>query len=80
MVGSLFDGMMQEVGLDDEKLVELLERGFQSKEKKLFNQLLLCDDFLKFKDLMVRRNRVLEEEALKEMNGERPKRTSKLEK
>lgn len=31
LVGTLFDGMMQEVGLDDEKLVFLLEKGFQSK-------------------------------------------------
>lgn len=52
--------MMRDVGLSEEKLVEILEKGFQSKERKLFNQLLLCDDFLKFKDLMLRRNRALE--------------------
>lgn len=70
LVGSLFDGMMKEIGLDDEKLVDLLEKGFESKQKKLFNQLLLCDDFLKFKELMVKRNKALESQALKAMNGQ----------
>ena len=56
--------MMQEVGLTEDRLILILEKGFQSKEKKLFNQLFLCDDFLKFKELMLRRNRALETEAL----------------
>lgn len=57
--------MVQEVGLDDDKLAELLEKGFESKNKKIFNQLLLADDFLRFKALMVNRNKALEAEALK---------------
>lgn len=57
--------MVQEVGLDDDKLAELLEKGFESKHKKIFNQLLLADDFLRFKALMVNRNKALEAEALK---------------
>jgi len=72
VVASLFDGMMQEVGLDNEQLAELLDRGFNSKQKKVFNQLLLADDFLKFKHLMVNRNKALEAEALKAMQGEAP--------
>ena len=59
--------MIQEVGLDDDKLAELLEKGFQSKHKKVFNQLLLADDFLKFKKLMVNRNKALEAEAIKDL-------------
>ena len=55
-----------------------MEKGFQSKEKKLFNQLLLCDDFLKFKDLMLKRNRALEEEALRAMRGE-PAKASRIQ-
>jgi hypothetical protein len=57
--------MVQEVGLDDDKLAELLDKGFESKHKKIFNQLLLADDFLRFKALMVNRNKALEAEALK---------------
>lgn len=65
LVADLFDGMMSEVGLDEEKLAELLEKGFQSKHRKIFNQLLLADDFLRFKQLMVSRNKTLEAEAVK---------------
>lgn len=71
--------MMQEVGLDEEKLVGLLEKGFQSKEHRLFEQLLLCDDFLRFKSLMVKRNKTLEQEALAAINGSDIRRTSRLE-
>lgn len=65
MVGGLFDGMMEEVGLDNEQLAYLLEKGFESKQRKIFAQLLLVDDFLKFKTLMVNRNKALEAEAMK---------------
>ena len=61
MVGTLFDDMVQEVGLDDDQLAQILEKGFESsKHKKIFNQLLLVDDFLAFKRLMVSRNKALE--------------------
>jgi hypothetical protein len=60
--------MMQEVGLDDDKLAELLDKGFDSKHKKIFNQLLLADDFLKFKQMMLNRNKSLETEAIKALN------------
>jgi hypothetical protein len=70
--------MMQEVGLTDQKLAEIIEKGFLSKEKKLFHQLLLCDDFLKFKSLMVRRNKTLENEALNSLNNSEIRRPSKI--
>lgn len=57
--------MMEEIGMSQEKLAEIIEKGLESKEKKIFNQLLLADDFLRFKDLMVKRNKVLEQEAIK---------------
>jgi hypothetical protein len=34
----------------------------------VFNQLLLADDFLRFKQLMVSRNKTLEAEAIKAMS------------
>ena len=61
MVGNLFDDMTQEVGLDDDQLALVLEKGFEGKHKKVFNQLLLVDDFLQFKKLMVNRNKTLEQ-------------------
>lgn len=65
--------MIQEVGLDDDKLAELLEKGFESKHKKIFNQLLLADDFVRFKTLMVNRNKSLEAEAIKALNEKHDK-------
>lgn len=70
--------MMKEVGLTEDKLVQILEKGFMSKEKKLFHQLLLCDDFLKFKDLMLRRNKALETEAMHAMNNSDIRKKSKI--
>ena len=64
--------MMQEVGLDEDKLAQLLDKGFNSKHKKIFNQLLLADDFMKFKHLMVNRNKALEAEAVKALQGDMP--------
>lgn len=52
---------MQDIGLDPEELVELIGKGLESKNKKLFEQLLICDDFLKFKEIMVKRNKALEQ-------------------
>jgi hypothetical protein len=60
-VGNLVDGMMEEIGMGQDKLAELIEKGLESKQKKIFNQLLLADDFLRFKDLMLKRNKILEE-------------------
>ena len=56
----MVDGMMEEIGMGQEKLAELIEKGLESKQKKIFNQLLLADDFLRFKDLMLKRNKILE--------------------
>ena len=53
--------MMEEIGMSQEKLAEIIERGMESREKKLFNQLLLADDFMRFKDLMLKRNKALEQ-------------------
>ncbi len=60
-MGNLVDGMMEEIGMGQDKLAELIEKGLESKQKKIFNQLLLADDFLRFKDLMLKRNKILEE-------------------
>lgn len=63
LVAGLFDSFMQEIGLEADELVELIQKGLQSKNKKVFEQLLICDDFLKFKEIMVKRNKKLAEDA-----------------
>lgn len=67
LVAGLFDSVMEEIGLAEEELLELIAQGLESKNKRLFEQLLICDDFLKFKEVMVKRNRALEKEAANEL-------------
>lgn len=59
-MAGLFDSFMQDIGLESDELVELIAKGLESKNKKVFEQLLICDDFMKFKEIMVKRNRALE--------------------
>lgn len=56
----MFDSMMSELGLDQELLVEMIDKGLNSSNKKIFEQLLYIDDFLKFKGIMLKRNAKLE--------------------
>ncbi len=59
MLGLLFDSMMEEVGLNQEQLLHFIEIGLKSQFAALFEQILYAEDFLMFKDIMVRRNREL---------------------
>lgn len=62
LVAGLFDSMMTQLGLDQELLLELIEKGLKSTvNNKVFEQLLYIDDFLKFKSMMLKRNAKLEE-------------------
>lgn len=73
--------MMEEIGLTEDQLMVIINKGFESKkEKKLFEQLLLCEDFLRFKSLMLKRNKALESEAIKAMGTSGIRKTSKIEK
>lgn len=62
--------LMEEVGIDEKLLLKFVEIGLKSKQKKIFEQLLIVDNFLVFKKLMVKRNKELELEALKEVMKE----------
>lgn len=60
---------MQDIGVDDEEyLRKVIEIGLKNKKhKKYFEQLLVVENFLVFKKLMLKRNKELEYEALKEL-------------
>lgn len=60
---------MIDIGVDDEEyLRKIIEMGLRNKKhKKYFEQLLIVDNFLVFKKLMLKRNKELEYEALKEL-------------
>ena len=56
---SLFNGVKEEAVISDESLAEIIEIGRNSKDKKLLATLFIADDFTKFKELMVKRNKAL---------------------
>lgn len=54
--------------IDEQSFMEQVEKGLKhEKHKKIFEQLLIIDNFLVFKMMMVKRNKELELEALKEI-------------
>ena len=60
---------MAEVGIDEEKFYNIASIGLKDKHhRKIFEQLLIIDNFLVFKKLMVKRNKELELEALNELD------------
>jgi hypothetical protein len=59
---------LYELGASQEQFLQVAEKGLKSEEdKKYFEQLIACDNFVYFKAMMVRRNLQLEEEAWKLM-------------
>lgn len=40
LIAGLFDSVMTDLGLDQQLLLELIDKGLQSKNKKVFDQLL----------------------------------------
>ena len=58
--------MLIDLGANDTQFVLAAKKGLKSKEnKKYFEQLIACDNFLYFKNMMVKKNLQLEEQAYK---------------
>lgn len=75
--------------ITEEQFVKQLERGVENEtDKKIFEQLLIVDNFLVFKKLMLKRNkeleleamRMLEEQAMAQSKGVTTNNTSNLKK
>lgn len=62
--------MMKEVGISEELLEECIMKGLMTKRRRLFRQLLVCDNFLAFKKVMVKKNKEFEVEAMRELAKE----------
>jgi len=71
LVSSMVDSMVKELGISDELLEKCLMKGLRSKQHKLFEQILVVDNFLAFKKIMLKKNKELEMEALRKMNTEK---------
>ena len=58
--------MLTDLGANEQQFVLAAKRGLHSKEnKKYFEQLIACDNFIYFKNMMVKKNLQLEEAAYK---------------
>ncbi|CAK90301.1 unnamed protein product (macronuclear) [Paramecium tetraurelia] len=78
MMANLIDNMMNELGVNEEQFAEQVEKGLRHpKEKLVFEKLLTIDNFLVFKTQMIKRNKELELEALKEIEKQDQKKVQK---
>ena len=60
--------MIEEVGITEVQLEKCIIRGLKrERDAKVFRQVLLCDNFLSFKKVMVQKNKELEVEAMRKM-------------
>jgi hypothetical protein len=64
----MLEVMLIELGCTHEQFLVIASKGLQSNEdKKYFEQLIACDNFLYFKSMMLKRNIQLEEQAMQMM-------------
>lgn len=71
--------MIDEVGIQEKTLEKCIIKGIRSeKDAKIFQQILLCDNFLAFKKIMVSKNKELEIEALQKIHQESKKESKFL--
>lgn len=70
--------LLDEIGVDQEVFLLAAKKGLDSDDKKFYEQLIACDNFLYFKNMMIKRNMQLEEEAMKLMQSKAGELKNKL--
>lgn len=66
MIDKMLEELVKEINISEEKFMEQLEKGLKVEaHRRIFEQLLIVDNFIVFKKLMLKRNKELELEALK---------------
>lgn len=64
MIENLLENMLAEIGASHELFLLAAKKGLDSsQDKKYFEQLVACDNYLYFKSMMIKRNLQLEEQA-----------------
>lgn len=64
------ESTLADTGISLEILELCITKGLSHKrDYKIFKQLLLCDNFLAFKSIMIAKNKELEVQALQEIGG-----------
>lgn len=67
----MVDNMVKELGISDDLLERCLNKGLRSNHRKLFEQILVVDNFMAFKRIMIKKNKELEMEAMKQIMMEK---------
>lgn len=68
----MLEKFINEIGVNRDQFLDVIKTGVANKQhKRIFEQLLLIDNFIVFKKLMVKRNKQLELECLKELKGDK---------
>lgn len=71
MIDRMLDNLCREITITPELFAQAYDRGLRTPtHKRIFEQIMACDNFLSFKKLMLKRNRELEEESLKMLQQE----------
>jgi UDP-N-acetylglucosamine transferase subunit ALG13 len=70
MIEDMVANLLTELGINEEQLEAQIVKGLKNKpHRKIFEQLLIVDNFIVFKKLMVKRNKELELEAMRQLEG-----------
>lgn len=66
MIEKMLEELLLEINITEEKFMAQVERGLKAEShKRIFDQLLVVDNFIVFKKLMVKRNKELEFEVMR---------------
>ena len=63
LIESLLENMLSDLGATHEQFIEAARIGLECEEKKYFEQIIACENYIYFKNLMVKRNLQLQAEA-----------------
>jgi hypothetical protein len=83
LIENLLERMITTIGVSQEQFLLAAKKGLESEsDKKFYEQLIACENYLYFKSMMAKRNLQLEEEAMRlmyEKNGltDKPNESSK---
>lgn len=70
MLEKMIDQLMSDIGITEDQFYRMCKIGLANpSHRKIFHQILIIDDFRVFKKLMIKRNKELEVEALKQLEG-----------
>lgn len=77
MIEKMLEELLKEISVSEEKFMAQVEKGLKIEHhRRIFEQLLIVDNFIVFKKLMVKRNKELELEAMKALEQQEMEKIS----